>query len=103
MGTDGAAFTQFRSTSLPGVGTLTDTTTQIAFYNGGFIGTTGAASTGTAHTHVGAGLTAKGAADTTMRAYVLRTGVRSVPAADPTSVADAAGNLWVTGLIEVAL
>ena len=90
-----------RSTLVASPGNITDTTSQVVFYSGGFGGTTGAASTGTAHTHPGPGLTAAGAANNAMKAHVLRSGIRSVPPANPSSISSASGNLWVTGLLEI--
>lgn len=115
-GPDSYSIVSARGTAFATAASVTDTTTQIAFYTGAFSGTsgassaasTGAASTGTAHTHVMPhthtipGLVGFGAATTALNAHVVRHGIRSVPATNPSNVSNASGNLWVTGLIEIA-
>lgn len=75
-----------RGQALALVGSLGDTTTQVTFHTGSF-GSLAPAGAPNASQH---------------RVWVSRHGVRTTPPANPASVAAANGNLWVTGLIEVA-
>lgn len=115
-GPDAYAVAASRGPAFAAAASITDTTSLVAFYTGAFTGTsgavstasTGAASTGTAHTHTMPhthtipGLVGFGAPTTALNIHVVRHGVRSCAPVNPSNVSNASGNLWVTGLIEVA-
>lgn len=100
-GPDSYSMASTRGTALCLPATCEDTTTTVAFYVGGFGGTTGAASTGTAHTHPAPWRSAFGAATTALNAHVVRHGRRSVSPENPANVVSSQGNLWVTGVVEI--
>lgn len=75
-----------RGTAHAEAGALTDTTAQVVFYTGSF-GSLTATTTANTNQH---------------KVYVTRYGRRaSVPAADPSTVVSALGNIWIIGLVEV--
>lgn len=66
-------------------GSYSDASTQVAFYTGSYGSLVAAAAPTTSTTH---------------RVHVTRFGKRAAPAADPTTVVSATGNIWLHGIMQ---